>query len=789
MGNRIATLVVLLLVAPGWGRTFTVDDGGSADFRTIGDAIENSSHGDTIVVRPGTYREQVNFNGRRITVRSENPDDPTVVKGTIIANPDATLAASLVFTAGEREESVLTGFTITEYGILCSASSPTITKNVISDCIGIGIRGQNGAAPTIIANDVLFNKQEGIYSCEGLIQGNTVSGNRAGIASCSGPILDNIISENMGLGGLASCSGEIAGNRIVGNYAALDGGGLYNCDGPIHHNIIAGNRADRSGGGLSDCDGAVYNNTIFGNRAASMGGGVYNCPKAVYNNIISYNEALQGAGLYGLSNNTYNIFWLNRNHAYGGGAIPGTGDDSADPLFLAPGYWDDNDTPTINDDVWFDGDYHLKSKAGRWDARFRQWVTDTVTSRCIDAGKPSSDWAAELWPHGKRINVGAYGGKPEASMSPANLGRLADLDHDEQIGPFDLKLLAESWAVQEDLLAADLNRDGWVDGMDFALLAMQWRSEPPPPTPPLPETMTWAIAPFPIPPDKIAMVATTATSTDGTGVEYYFEDPYYPDFNSGWLYFGPGKDPCWVDANSKLKPQTLYWYHVKARNRGNRLETMWSEPKAAELPPIDSEAPEPNPLTWQTPPFIVAAGTIRMVATTATDDSGVEYQFECVSHPVYSGGWQDSPTYEVSGVPQAHYTFRVRARDKSLNQNTTMWSSNQTMDLTPPTPDPMKWEVLPHEIQIGTGDWDYYATMTAVEATDDSGSVEYYFECMSKGLGGVWPSGFSSGWQTSREWTVQVGRNNQAHRFRVRARDKWGNTTGWSAEWPAMPPR
>jgi hypothetical protein len=191
-------------------------------------------------------------------------------------------------------------------------------------------------------------------------------------------------------------------------------------------------------------------------------------------------------------------------------------------------------------------------------------------------------------------------------------------------------------------------------------------------------------------------------------------------------------------------------------------------------------------MTWQTPPFVVAAGTIRMVATTATDDSGVEYQFECVSHPIYSSDWQDSSTHEVSDVPKGHYTFRVRARDKSLNQNTTMWSSDQTMDLTPPTPDPMKWEVLPKEIHIGEA-WDsYYATRTAVEATDDSGSVEYYFECMSKKLTGVWPDGFSSGWQTSREWTVRVGRSNQAHRFRVRARDKWGNTTGWSQEWPAM---
>ena len=68
--------------------------------------------------------------------------------------------------------------------------------------------------------------------------------------------------------------------------------------------------------------------------------------------------------------------------------------------------------------------------------------------------------------------------------------------------------------------------------------------------------------------------------------------------------------------------------------------------------------------------------------------------------------------------------------------------------------------------------------MTAVEASDDSGVVEYYFQCTSE-------SGFSSGWQTSREYTVLVGRANLAYRFRVQARDKYGNVTGWSEEWPA----
>jgi hypothetical protein len=63
------------------------------------------------------------------------------------------------------------------------------------------------------------------------------------------------------------------------------------------------------------------------------------------------------------------------------------------------------------------GDYHLKSQAGRWDPKSQTWVLDELTSPCIDAGDPASDWTAELWPHGERINMGAFGGTPQASMS------------------------------------------------------------------------------------------------------------------------------------------------------------------------------------------------------------------------------------------------------------------------------------------------------------------------------------------------------------------------------------
>jgi hypothetical protein len=77
---------------------------------------------------------------------------------------------------------------------------------------------------------------------------------------------------------------------------------------------------------------------------------------------------------------------------------------------------------------------------------------------------------------------------------------------------------------------------------------------------------------------------------------------------------------------------------------------------------------------------------------------------------------------------------------------------------------------------------DYWVEMEAVEATDESGYVEYFFVCRTRP--DVFPDGCSSGWQSEPTYTVLVGTANQALEFRVRTRDGYGNLTQWS-EWAA----
>lgn len=63
------------------------------------------------------------------------------------------------------------------------------------------------------------------------------------------------------------------------------------------------------------------------------------------------------------------------------------------------------------------GDYHLKSRYGRYSPQQGKWVTDSVSSPCIDAGDPIASVGRERMPRGGRINMGAYGGTPFASLS------------------------------------------------------------------------------------------------------------------------------------------------------------------------------------------------------------------------------------------------------------------------------------------------------------------------------------------------------------------------------------
>ncbi|MCP4607255.1 MAG: hypothetical protein GY845_00880 [Planctomycetes bacterium] len=241
----------------------------------------------------------------------------------------------------------------------------------------------------------------GAEDANSVLVGFTITGGDTGIY-CSGtsPLITrcNIVG-NIGAGiELHNGSNpEITHCDIVSNtdsgIAMLDilGGRNLTYNKPAITNcLIAENYQYGISGGIP----TITNCTIVANGKS----GVSSSEPVISNSIIYYN-ALNSDLVQIESNAAAAITYTDVQ-----GGWSGQGNIDADPLFVDP----DN------------SDYHLKSQAGRWDLTSKSWITDDVTSPCIDAGAPDTPIHLEPLPNGGIINMGVYGGTSLASKSIDN---------------------------------------------------------------------------------------------------------------------------------------------------------------------------------------------------------------------------------------------------------------------------------------------------------------------------------------------------------------------------------
>ncbi len=130
---------------------------------TIQGAINVTIDGDTVLVSPGYYIENLNFLGKEITVASHyfTTEDTAYISQTVIDGSSYSNRSLITFITGESATSVLTGFKLINGSgyngnggcIRCESSSPLLSNLIISEnssYSGGGIYCSNGAAPQIV---------------------------------------------------------------------------------------------------------------------------------------------------------------------------------------------------------------------------------------------------------------------------------------------------------------------------------------------------------------------------------------------------------------------------------------------------------------------------------------------------------------------------------------------------------------------------------------------------------------------------------------------------------------
>ena len=297
---------------------------------------------------------------------------------------------------------------------------------VLADCI---LTSNYAAVGGAMANS--YNSSPTLTNC--VFIGNHAAGYGGGMENShnSSPALTNCtFRQNSaefaggGMDNVVDSSPTLANCTFWGNLAGYGGGmnNVFDSNPILTKCILSGNTAGDCGGGM--CNGIsspILINCTFALNSAENGNALGSVVAYDYNYIDPNNVELINCILWDGGNEIVHqddsrIVTINYSNIQGG--FLGEGNIDVDPEFVREGYWTQPSPRNPNSSVWIEGDYHLKSEAGRWDPVSESWISDNVTSPCIDAGDPNSPVGDEPDPNGGRINMGAYGGTAEASKSP-----------------------------------------------------------------------------------------------------------------------------------------------------------------------------------------------------------------------------------------------------------------------------------------------------------------------------------------------------------------------------------
>lgn len=328
MRHLILQLIIFLFCIPLYLNASIIYVPGN--YSTIQSALNAAANGDTILVAPGIYYENVNFRGKGILLASFfiNNHDTSYISNTIIngSNPVHPDTASCV---------------------IMTKSNISFASDTSAGIIGFTLTGGSGT----VWNDNhypgnLYREGGGIFIqyWSPRIRYNRIIGNH----------IDNDPLHPDGGGGAVRCGDgyPLIENNVIQNNSAHCGTAinLYFSSGIIRNNIIAGN----------------YGGHVWGAGAIYTYNNCLQYPILIENNTVIYNSSINGCGglrLY-LSNSVTvknNIVWGNlpiQIFITGGivslsycnvqGGWSGTGNIDANPLFINNSFYLSQVSPCID---------------------------------------------------------------------------------------------------------------------------------------------------------------------------------------------------------------------------------------------------------------------------------------------------------------------------------------------------------------------------------------------------------------------------------------------------------
>lgn len=278
MAVILTCLLILLIHGNSLARVLHVPD----NFESIQTAIDSCTGGDTIIVSPGTYLENVSFSDKSVTVASLFlvTGNAVYIDSTII-DGDENGQSVISIRDSQGQESRINGFTITDGlsdyggGIYIRDSSPRLENLIIKN--NTAQRNGGGIYNTRGAETNLFNV---------IIEYNTAHNGGGGISVYQ---LSNVSMRNC---------------RVASNSADVYGGGIQcsNANANLENVVVKDNNSGQYGGGIHS----------FGLASVQFNGG-----------MLTGNSALIGGamGIWNESIISANYVLISGNSATSGGAI------------------------------------------------------------------------------------------------------------------------------------------------------------------------------------------------------------------------------------------------------------------------------------------------------------------------------------------------------------------------------------------------------------------------------------------------------------------------------------